>query len=300
MYKEHPGISARLKLASYNVATGNTLYTFVLRFPTIILAEIMTHRVASKNTSSSRAIPCKTMRRSVLNDPFIPTSVGSHQAGMQAGDSLSPHAYHLGRALYGAARFPALAVHWGMDKLGIHKQVQNRLLVPWQWTEQVFSTTQTSNLLKLRAHEAAEPHFQQLAFQMKAVIEDADQKILDLRSQPYRSRLGSARPEPWVQLLEPGQWHLPFAEKTGENEVEAGKVHSAARCGRVSYLLRETGQLSSYEKDTEFVDRLKGSEPMHLSPFEHPAMAMEKDEWCGNYRGFKQWRKFFPNESGEE
>ena len=41
-------------------------------FPRIILSEINTHRMLSKNTSSSRAIPFKKMVESVQNNPFIP------------------------------------------------------------------------------------------------------------------------------------------------------------------------------------------------------------------------------------
>ena len=40
-------------------------------FPRIILSEINTHRMLSKNTSSSRAIPFLKMVEAVQNNPFI-------------------------------------------------------------------------------------------------------------------------------------------------------------------------------------------------------------------------------------
>ena len=51
---------------------GNRITSLLITFPRIILSEINTHRMLSKNTSSSRAIPFKKMVEAVHNDPFIP------------------------------------------------------------------------------------------------------------------------------------------------------------------------------------------------------------------------------------
>ena len=52
---------------------GDELITVLATFPRIILAEINTHRMLSKNTSSSRAIPFKKkMVEAVQENPFIP------------------------------------------------------------------------------------------------------------------------------------------------------------------------------------------------------------------------------------
>ncbi len=48
------------------------LTSLLVTFPRIILAEVNTHRMLSKNTSSSRAIPFNKMVEVVQNDPFIP------------------------------------------------------------------------------------------------------------------------------------------------------------------------------------------------------------------------------------
>ena len=45
--------------------------TVLATFPRIILSEINTHRMLSKNTSSSRAIPFHKMVEAVQNNPFI-------------------------------------------------------------------------------------------------------------------------------------------------------------------------------------------------------------------------------------
>lgn len=62
---------------------GNRITTFVVVFPRYILAELNTHRMLSKNSASSRAIPTKKMIRMVMNTPFIPIAWQKDHAGMQ-------------------------------------------------------------------------------------------------------------------------------------------------------------------------------------------------------------------------
>ena len=51
---------------------GDRLTSLLVTFPRIILAEVNTHRMLSKNTRSSRAIPFNKMVEAVQNNPFIP------------------------------------------------------------------------------------------------------------------------------------------------------------------------------------------------------------------------------------
>ena len=64
-------IEAKIIADSIN-PQGDRLTSILVTFPRIILAEVNTHRMLSKNTSSSRAIPFKKMVESVQNNPFIP------------------------------------------------------------------------------------------------------------------------------------------------------------------------------------------------------------------------------------
>ena len=59
-------IQSQLILTSKSAVTGVSLYTFVLTYPRVILAEVNTHRALSRNTASSRAIPAKKQRSRVL------------------------------------------------------------------------------------------------------------------------------------------------------------------------------------------------------------------------------------------
>lgn len=61
---------------------GHRLTTIEATFPRIVLAEFNTHRVFSRNSASSRAIPVKKQVKRVLEDPFIPDEFGRNQSGM--------------------------------------------------------------------------------------------------------------------------------------------------------------------------------------------------------------------------
>lgn len=62
------------------------LITVLATFPRIILAEVNTHRMLGKNTSSSRAIPFFKMLQTLYDMPFIPIAWQTHHKGMQGSE----------------------------------------------------------------------------------------------------------------------------------------------------------------------------------------------------------------------
>src|SRR5208282_2522665 len=60
------------------------LVTIQLRYPRFIHAELMTHRVFSRNASSSRAIPVERLIEDIKRDTAMPIHWGKNQKGMQA------------------------------------------------------------------------------------------------------------------------------------------------------------------------------------------------------------------------
>src|SRR3954451_10110737 len=68
---------------------GYRLTTLEATFPRFVLAEFNTHRVSSRNSASSRAIPIDKQPRRVLEEPYVPIEFGSNQPGMQAGTALT-------------------------------------------------------------------------------------------------------------------------------------------------------------------------------------------------------------------
>ena len=113
---------------------GDELISVMATFPRIILAEVNTHRMLSKNTSSSRAIPFAKMVETIKNDPFIPIAWQKEHKGMQGTE------YHVDRkhenAVYEWLKARDYAVKQAsmMNNDGITKQLCNRLLEPFMWT----------------------------------------------------------------------------------------------------------------------------------------------------------------------
>lgn len=244
---------------------GHRLTTFQLCYPRFIHGELMTHRVFSRNAMSSRAIPVAKMIRQVRECPAKPVHWGANQPGMQATSEVpvasAEHLWEKGAKL-------AAAVAEQMVRLGLHKQVANRILEPYQWMRTLVTATEWDNFYELRAHPDAQPEFQKLAVMMLEAQEAGTPK-----------------------LLQPGQWHLPYVDEE-DSPHDLRKV-SAARCARVSYLLHD-GLAPNPEKDLGLFDRLASSRPLHASPLEHQATPGNTD--TGNFVGWTQFRKLWEKE----
>lgn len=269
-------IEAEIICDSQNRVTGNRLSTIRMLYPRYIHAELMTHRAFSRNSASSRAVPATKMIERVEQNPVVPPEWRKNQCGIQGYKTLDEDSIRICEEAWRKSMEVAIQQAQIMSKACAHKQHVNRLLEPFMFIEVLVSATEWKNFLLLRDHHSAQPEIQSLAKAVRHVLAD---------SRPIE--------------FEVGDWHLPFiSTEDKENfELDLQKSISAARCARVSYYLR-TGQKSDPESDIALCNRLKGSKPMHLSPFEHVAVAAEEHRQIGNFVGFKQWRKFFSEESG--
>ena len=298
-------IDSQLILTSKNRKTGVSLYTFLLTYPRVILAEVNTHRMLSRNTSSSRAIPSKKQRSRVLAAPFTPITIGQNQKGMQAGAELEGWRRWAAIKTWELSRYPMVGASWLLEKLGAHKQVVNRIIEPWTWTQQVVTATDLKNVFKLRNHPDAEPHFHALAKIMQDQVEYVE-RLFDTVNFDCREAdgtpcsLGPVNMEKKVmrvQMLRQGDWHLPFIRPIDMGlPMEMLKAISVARCARTSYVLPENGEWSTPERDMELCGRLSSSG--HWSPFEHVATPDEYDVYTGNFRSWIQYRKEYAEEHG--
>lgn len=262
-------IEAKILLDSKN-PTGDRLTTWVLKYPRFIHAEFMTHRMFSKNAASSRAIPFQKLLKTIKNEPATPEFWGVNQKGMQAAEEVED--IDQAKKTWLEARDSAINEAKKLNKLGLHKQIVNRVLEPFCHISVICSGTDFQNFFRLRAHEDAQPEFQVLAYKM---LEEYNKSV--------------------PQQLSKGEWHTPFGDKMSDNltDEEKRKVASA-RCARISYLTFD-GKLD-VEKDLVLFDRLAGGVPKHLSPLEHCAEATDSN-YHGNLKGFKQFRKFFLDEN---
>lgn len=254
---------------------GNRLTTLELCYPRFIHSEFLTHRVFSRNAMSSRAIPVAKMIDQVRDDPVVPMHWGANQPGMQASNEVAYPVMLEAIDVWRKAANDAANRAQQLLGLGIHKQVANRLLEPFQWMRTIVTATEWENFFALRNHKDAEPHFQLLAQVMARAMSE---------SVPIR------RPNtPYDEL----GWHLPYVTY---GERQSVKFHnlpkiSAARCARVSFLTHD-GASPSLEADLALYERLVGSVPMHSSPVEHQACAGPLGFGAsGNFIGWAQFRK---------
>lgn len=290
------GISAKIICDSIG-ENSPRMTTFELEYPRFIHAELMTHRMLSKNCASSRAIPVKTMTDIVTENPAMPVWWGKNQPGMSAKEELNDTLEV--RQQWKNASISMVQVVSYLNQLGLHKQIANRITEPWQRMKTVISGTEWANLLWLRDHEDAQPEFAELA---KCIREEFE------KSTPV--------------FLQPGQWHLPYVNMTisfqtneqkyynGTEEIslEDAKKVSASCCAQVSYRKLD----DSLQKSLDIYDRLVSASRVHASPFEHQATPMFISSrlgtpgvthmtsdafWSGNLREWIQYRQLIPNHS---
>lgn len=304
-------ISAKIVADSIQ-ENGCRLTTFTIIFPRFLLAELNTHRMLSRNSASSRARPFKVMLKDVLDDPFIPIRWMAAHKGMQGEDFLGEEASATARQTWLQARDAAVASARLLDEQQVTKQIVNRILEPFLWHEVIITGSEFDNFFALRAHADAEIHLAELAH-----------KMLDA----YNASVPKA--------LKAGEWHIPFDGQFDESRIRALldpqatdaataasereridtiKLEIAcARCARISYKPFGSEDNYDYAADRKLFKTLVDGG--HFSPLEHVARAMTKEEWCGtaitrnlirengwcgNFRGFIQYRKTFVNENRKD
>lgn len=294
-------IQAKIILDSISPG-GVRLTTFELEYPRFILAEFNTHRMISKNTASSRAIPVQKMLEYVGTSPALPVEWGKNQPGMRADEQVDPETAKNAETTWLQARDHAVRFSAVLHELGIHKQVANRLVEPFQTVKTVATATEWANLWWLRDHPDAQPEFRELAHKMHQLYTS---------SQPEQVH--------WWE------WHLPYVPTTKafnhnliyldsntglELSIQDAIMVSASCCAQVSY--RKTDM--TLDKAKRIYHQLIESKPAHASPVEHQARPMHPSEdypgtpgvshrdvqdqlWSGNFRGWIQHRKTITGEA---
>lgn len=255
--------------------------TLEISFPRIVLAEYNTHRVISKNTASSRAIPFKRMIKRIREKPYFPFFWGENQPGMSADHECFNRVQHpvTGEFLHREEAWQLAmnsAIDWAIafDNAGYHKQNVNRLIENFGYVTMVTTSVHWANFFALRIHPKAQPEIQSLARKMKEALDNSKPKLLRF-----------------------GEWHLPYVLPDERSlPVEDQIKLSVARCASTSYDTVEGHQMTT-EKAYGLFDKLFGEIPIHASPAEHQAtpsdLFMYPQE--GNLTGYRQYRHTIPN-----
>ena len=133
----------------------------------------------SRNSASSRAIPVEKMIKMVEDDPFIPTYWGKNQKGMQAEEELDQNTQDLAKGNWLLAMDNALEAAQHFVKIGVHKQLANRLLEPFMWHTCIVSATDWDNFFALRCDSAAAPEIRNAALLMRDVLAESVPDAID-------------------------------------------------------------------------------------------------------------------------
>jgi thymidylate synthase ThyX len=277
---------------------GVRITSIVITFPRFILAELNTHRVFSRNSASSRAIPPEILIERVRSNPFVPESFRARVKGMGQGEELQAVAQEKSRQAWIAASVDACEHAEFLVEQEVSKAHVNRLLEPFLWHTALITSTEWSNFFALRQPDnddpvpqydhGAQPEFQIIARMMRDAIRDST-----------------------PEELEYGEWHLPFvssderASSTIPEDRWADEYWanvSAGRCFVISYDLLDQVMDEPHSKGFERSER--GRSMGHWSPLEHPAVCCRPrtgtkcmaDDRFGNFIGWRQLRKHYPNE----
>lgn len=240
---------------------GTRLTTYELTYHRMIHSEILTHRVFSRNSSSSRAIPAQRMLRLVEEQEVYPLYWGKNQSGMSAKEEISD--IEQARKIWGEARQDAIRHAKRLATIDAHKQVVNRLLEPFSTITVILSGTEFKNFFEQRCDENAQPEIQAIAYKMKDAYKASKPKECEV-----------------------GQWHIPFIDPVIDKALDPETVLNVAvgRCARVSYLTHDG--IRDPKEDVRLCDRLWNSRPQHLSPFEHVARVAPRYTKNDN---FEEW-----------
>ena len=264
------------QIVAGSIANGQKVRTYELTYPRFIHSEIMTHRMFSRNTASSRAIPVNKFVNSLA---YVPNELferlGLNQSGMQAQDiQLTETQYS--ELSKGFVKYRTNIIEFTKlcQSLDLHKQIINRFIEPLMHITCIVTATDMDNFFAQRCHPAAQPELQSLAFKMLKC--EIDFKFNSLYY---------------------GQWHLPYVTEQENKDLSFRELRkmSVARVASVSYI-KHGEELTKERCDAIYDKLLEGG---HWSPFEHvctPMAPNNKDHYSGNLKGWSMFRKEFMTE----
>ena len=317
-------ISAKIVADSIS-PQGDRLISVLCTFPRIILAEVNTHRMLSKNTSSSRAIPFNKMVESVQNDPFTPIAWQSKHSGMQGSEYLTGSSeIKLLENKWLEARDLAVQQATLLENSNVTKQLCNRLLEPFMWTTMLITGSKEgwNNFFELRNpvyevghntfkskkevldYYSDDPNFPELRRYSDLDWLKINKGQAEIHMMALAESIYDAMNESTPKQLQAGEWHVPFAIEIinlyikNKGYVPETKVPvdefikiSTAMAAHTSYTTVGNEPVKSYDKWIELHDKLISYDPPHSSPMEHCARAMSDEEYECFLKGEREINK---------
>ena len=232
--------------------------------------------------------------------------------------------------LFRSARNEAINQADAISRLGVTKQLCNRLLEPFMWHKVLVTSTEFENFFSLRCPKYDLSEYESHSYRSrKDYIEDYgdpdltyDEWLLynkgqaEIHIMELAESMWDAMNDSEPTKLHGGQWHIPYGDnmdyiKLGvetkgyyklnpAEEVDVDKLAlkvAVARCARMSYQTVGDSPKIDYGADIRLHDILLSSG--HMSPFEHCAQAVggikdlivRNDRRSRNLKGFIQYRE---------
>ena len=317
-------ISAEIVADSIN-EQGDRITTFVLEYPRIIHAEVMTHRMFSRNAASSRAIPFERMVKSVQEEPFIPIAFQKSHSGMQGTEYFtSEYDINIAKEHWLRARDNAVMEATALASLPVTKQLCNRLLEPFQWYKVIVTATEYENFFKLRCpqylcditSEDGKYRSRKDALKDWALEDTPDLVWLKMNTGGAEIHISMLAEKMWDAYneneptqLKAGEWHIPFGDKFSIADIEdkithkdprfveithnsfEGKEHLLTTEAKIKIATARCARISynNFEGKDDYEADIKLHNRLakngHASPFEHCARSMSREEYIVYLKG---------------
>lgn len=251
-------ISATIIADSIN-DKGNRLTTLKIVMPRYILAEFNTHRMISKNSASSRAIPFNKMMANVDKNPFIPYAWQHEHKGMQGNEYFTEYEAEdlIDRWLDAKTKAidTAVDLHDGITysdgidsgdapskeyNIELTKQLCNRLVEPFMYHTVVCTATEWENFFNLRCprYEFGNTIFRSRRNWYTEVNQNGNGDAFphetnewwrsinkgqaDIHIMELAECIWDAMNESQPHKVVPGDWHLPYGDKITLDPIEQG------------------------------------------------------------------------------
>lgn len=229
-------IEAKILADSINVERRELrVTTMSVTIPRFILAELNTHRMFSRNSASSRAIPFEKMVKVISENPFIPIAWQKDHKGMQGSEYETGWKAKLFTFLWLLASKLVIIIATILNKCGATKQLANRLLEPWMWHTVIVTATDWENFFELRCPKYLDQHpirewdtpiyHRSKKDFLKAHKGWDNEKMTlfhwllinegqaEIHMMSVAEAMWDAYNESTPKELHPGEWHVPFLNK---------------------------------------------------------------------------------------
>jgi thymidylate synthase ThyX len=253
--------------------------TFKVVMPRNILAEFNTHRLFTRNSASSRAIPFNRMVKSVQDNSFIPLAWQKPHKGMQGTEYWEEGEAIVNDAHWLQVRDVVIEHAQDLDAHEISKQVSNRILEPFMYHTVLVTATEWNNFFELRCpkYELTQgwdnktiyyKSRKELLANLPSNLYTFDKngkntdwknltkldwlKINKGQADIHMMAVAEAIYDTWNEAdfkeLKPGEWHIPYGDQIDESELAKSLLDLSEEKGAFLYAGRDLENLVKQAK----------------------------------------------------